>query len=91
MNLTRRPAVYENPARSPDGTRIAFGADLGGRRQIYVMQADGSGQAAVPGSGPLDTLYGWSPDGRWLLVESSRDVNAMADSSGSKRLHKEDS
>ena len=39
------------------------------------MQADGSGQAAVPGSGPLDTLYGWAPDGRWLLVESSRDVN----------------
>jgi len=41
--------------------------------------------------GPLDTLYGLSPDGRWLLVESSRDVNAMAVSSGSKRLHKEDS
>lgn len=55
------------------------------------MQADGSGQAAVPGSGPLDTLYGWSPDGRWLLVESSRDVNAMAVSSGSERLHKDDS
>ena len=49
------------------------------------------GQTAVPGSGPLDTLYGWSPDGRWLLVESSRDVNAMAVSSGSERLHKEDS
>ena len=55
------------------------------------MQADGSGLTAVPGSGPLDTLYGWSPDGRWLLVESSRDVNAMAESSGSERLHKEDS
>ena len=49
------------------------------------------GQTAVPGSGPLDLLYGWSPEGRLLLVESSRDVNAMADSSGSKRLHKEDS
>lgn len=55
------------------------------------MRADGSGRAAIPRSGPLDTLYGWSPDGRWLLVESSRDVNAMAVSSGSKRLHKEDS
>jgi hypothetical protein len=40
------------------------------------MQADGSGLTAVPGSGPLDTLYGWAPDGRWLLVESSWDVNA---------------
>ena len=55
------------------------------------MQADGSGLTAVTGSGPLDALYGWSPEGRWLLVESSRDVNAMADSSGSERLHKDDS
>jgi Tol biopolymer transport system component/imidazolonepropionase-like amidohydrolase len=75
-NLTRRPAMYEHPVWSPDGTQIAFVSNHEGRRQVYVMQADGSAQRAVPGTGPLDFIAGWSPDGQWLLIESARDVNS---------------
>src|SRR4051794_5227538 len=35
------------PAFSPDGSLIAFGSDRGGDREIYVMQADGSGVRRV--------------------------------------------
>jgi Tol biopolymer transport system component/imidazolonepropionase-like amidohydrolase len=75
-NLTERPAMYEHPVWSPDGTQIAFVSNHEGRRQVYVMQADGSGEQVVPGTGPLDFIAGWSPDGRWLLLESARDVNS---------------
>lgn len=68
-NLTRRPAMYEHPVWSPDGTQIAFVSNHEGRHQVYVIQADGSGEQVVPGTGPLDFIAGWSPDGQWLLID----------------------
>ncbi len=40
--LTSGPAVNEDPAWSPDGTRIAFQSTRDGNFEIYVMDADGS-------------------------------------------------
>jgi Tol biopolymer transport system component len=58
-NLTNDPSFDENPAWSPDGQSIAFSSDRTGVRQIYVMNADGSGPTPLSsGAQPA-----WSPDG----------------------------
>lgn len=51
------------PAWSPDGRRIAFGRAT----EIWVMNADGSGQRSlgVPGSDPA-----WAPDGRRIAFDA---------------------
>jgi TolB protein len=40
--LTADAGDNEDPAWSPDGRFIAFTTTRGGKRQIYVMDADGS-------------------------------------------------
>ena len=45
QNLTNNSASDNAPSWSPDGTRIAFWSDRGSNRDIYVMNADGSGLA----------------------------------------------
>jgi len=50
------------PAWKPDGSRIAFTRRVGDRSRLYLMNADGTGPAAIPisvqGWNPA-----WSPDG----------------------------
>jgi len=50
------------PAWKPDGSQIAFTRRVGDRSRLYLMNADGSGPAAIPisvqGWNPA-----WSPDG----------------------------
>jgi len=56
---------------SPDGTRIAYGADEGGNERwaIWVLDADGSHARRLT-SRPerIHHLVDWSPDGRSLIV-----------------------
>ncbi len=46
--LTSTNAIDTSPSYSPDGSKVVFESDRGGRSQIYVMGADGSGQPASP-------------------------------------------
>ncbi len=56
-----------HPAWSPDGGRIAFASDRGGRFEIWVVDAAGGEPRQVTaGPGPK-TWPAWSPDGRRLL------------------------
>lgn len=54
---------------SPDGTKIAFGGDAPGVRQIHVMNANGSNQTRLSTSGLAEDWPRWSPDGSELVFQ----------------------
>ncbi len=52
------------PAFSPDGSKIVFTSNRTGTSQVYVMNADGSGQTQLTfDAQPKDQVPDWSPDG----------------------------
>jgi Tol biopolymer transport system component len=54
-----------NPVWSPDGRRIAYVS----KWQVYVMNADGSGQRRLTRNGARNVAPAWSPDGRRIAFE----------------------
>jgi Tol biopolymer transport system component len=67
--LTDDPRRNRVPAWSPDGTRIAFVSDRGGRYEIWVIRPDGSGlERLVASSHDQSIGPAWSPDARSLSV-----------------------
>ena len=78
------------PAWSPDGRRIAFVGSVGRGRhnpEIYVVNADGSGQRSLTRNTRGDTNPVWSPDGRRIAFVSNWQVWVMnADGSGQRSL-----
>jgi len=76
--LTSGGAYEDQPAWSPDGTRIAFrrwpqGGTPGpvNPTDVWVMQADGSGQVNITADAPSQHTPAWSPrqaDGSYRLV-----------------------
>jgi TolB protein len=50
-----------NPAWSSDGSQIAFVSNLDRNDEIYVMEADGSGQTNLTNDGADDTNPAWQP------------------------------
>jgi WD40 repeat protein len=68
-----------HPAWSPDGSKIAFTSNRDGNLEIYVMNADGSGQANMTntpglfGEGVQEGAPAWSPDGSKIAFDRSSD------------------
>jgi TolB protein len=92
QRLTSNAAWDGEPAWSPDGSTIAFASDRGARNapQIYLMNADGSGQRALT---PLttapneDTDPAWSPDGTRIVFKGGGGLFVLnVDGSGLRRL-----
>ena len=85
-----RPEPAEGAFPGVNG-KIAFVTDRDGNFEIYVMNADGSGQTRLTNDPASDLGPAWSPDGTQIAFASDRDGNSEiyvmnADGSGQKRL-----
>ncbi len=91
------PAAVTYPSRlawSPNGEKIAFTIELPKAPaaqtrdlEIYVVNADGSGQQRLTRSPVRDNDPVWSPDGRRIAFESNWQLWVTnADGSGKRRL-----
>ena len=62
----------EEPAQSPDGTRIAFTSSRDFNSEIYVMDADGGAPRNLTLHDAWDEGAAWSPDGERIAFTSDR-------------------
>jgi dipeptidyl aminopeptidase/acylaminoacyl peptidase len=78
-----RPSV-RNAALSPDGTRVAFQREQDGKHSLWLLSTADDTPRLLQAHSEADAIY-WSRDGRWLLLESARQIFALAvaDQSGS--------
>jgi Tol biopolymer transport system component len=74
-NLTNAPDSDDNPAWSPDGTKIAFRAQRDGNDEIYLMNTDGSGQTNLTQTVASEEDPAWSPDGTRIAFDSDSSTN----------------
>ena len=61
------------PALSPDGEKVVYMASAGSNWDIYLVNADGSGQERLTINPAKDGLPTWSPDGQAIAFVSNRD------------------
>ena len=81
--LTNGPAgaINVEPTLSPDGSKIAFSSERGGRPMIYVMNAEGGDVKRLTFKGKFNSSPSWSPDGSKIAFaaqdESHFDIFVM--------------
>ena len=77
--LAAAAGLDEQPAWSPDGSKIAFASArnaVGGNTlDIYVMDANGLNVRRLTTAAGDDTAPAWSPDGNKIAFQSKRDGN----------------
>jgi Tol biopolymer transport system component len=73
QRLTTESADEAQPTYSPDGRRIAFRSNRDGNYEIYVMNAEGTGQTRLTRYSPnrFAAQPSWAPDGRHILYRAN--------------------
>jgi eukaryotic-like serine/threonine-protein kinase len=66
--------VYSTPTWTPDG-KILYSSRAGGNSDIWIMEADGSGQRQLTSDKYIDFYPAASPDGRNIAYLSAREGN----------------
>src|SRR5215212_1640057 len=76
--LTNTPNEETSPVFSPDGRRIAFSRANGNDWDVFIAQADGSGEPTRVTMMPEDDFVtSWSPDGKEVIFETTRDEETL--------------
>ncbi|MBI5280034.1 MAG: PD40 domain-containing protein [Candidatus Solibacter usitatus] len=92
MRATESAGIEAAPAVSPDSTMLAFTADRGGSRGVYLRKVSGGPESAVERWGRSQDSPVFSPDGRTVAYRAFEDrlmaIYAMPVSGGAARkLH----
>src|ERR1700674_2711268 len=70
IRLTDLPGLEESPAISPDGRSVAFTADVGGNRQVFVQLIAGGAPLQITRDTVDHEFPRWSPDSSSILYFS---------------------
>jgi tricorn protease len=70
--LTDDEGSERHPKFSPDGSLIAFTAEMDGNPDVFVMNADGSNLRRLTFHPSADEVVGWHPTREMILFRSSR-------------------
>src|SRR5712692_5582094 len=70
IRLTDLPGLEETPAISPDGRSVAFTADVGGKRQVFMLLIAGGAPLQITRDTVDHECPRWSPDSSSILYFS---------------------
>ncbi|MFO1468962.1 MAG: PDZ domain-containing protein [Steroidobacteraceae bacterium] len=70
--LTSDGAITAGPFYSPDGTQVAYSANVGGVTDVYVIAAAGGVPRRLTWDATRSRVAGWTPDGQQVLFTSQR-------------------
>lgn len=80
--LTTNPGPDNNPAWSPDGSRIAYLEFSGDLANICIIGRDGANQKCIsPNPGNYQTPV-WSPDGNWIAAVEGTSIHIISVADG---------
>ncbi len=72
IRLTSEGNVLSGPYYSPDGTRIAYSAQIAGAVDVYLIDANGGVPKRLTWNPMVNAAVGWTPDGKDVLFASPR-------------------
>ena len=74
QRITSGPGTKTSPAFSPDGSLLAFSAELDGNVDVFVVPAVGGVPKRLTWHPGRDVVQGFTPDGKAVLFSSPREA-----------------